>query len=133
SFDVYVSDDGGPFTAFLTDTTQTSATFTGLAGHTYGFYSVATDRAGNSQATSGSAQATTLVPFASSITLASDHSGGGTYGQAVTITATVSATSGTPAGSVQFVGDGTPVGTPVTPTGGTARIPLPSLTAGSHS
>ncbi len=32
------------------DTTQTSTTFTGLDGHTYGFYSVATDNVGNLQA-----------------------------------------------------------------------------------
>ncbi len=65
SFSVYVSDNGGSFTAFLTNTTQTSATFTGLNGHTYGFYSVATDLAGNVQSTPTSAQATTKVVLAS--------------------------------------------------------------------
>jgi hypothetical protein len=60
-FDVYVSTDGGPFQPFLLDTTQTSATFTGALGHTYGFYSVATDNVGNRQATPAGAQASTFV------------------------------------------------------------------------
>ena len=47
SFDVYVSDNGGPFTAFQTRTAATSATFSGMSGHSYGFFSVATDTAGN--------------------------------------------------------------------------------------
>jgi len=61
SYNIYVSDDGGPFTAFETDTTATSATFTGVNGNTYDFYSVATDNVGNVQPTPASAQATTLV------------------------------------------------------------------------
>jgi Bacterial Ig-like domain (group 3) len=42
------------------------------------------------------------------------------FGQTVTATATVTATSGTPAGSVQFAVDGTDLGAPVTVSGGTA-------------
>ena len=60
-YDVYVSDDGGPFTIWQSDTTATSATFTGQVGDTYGFYSVATDNVGDVQATPTSAQATTQV------------------------------------------------------------------------
>jgi hypothetical protein len=61
SYSVYSSDNGGSFTPFLTNTTQTSAVFTGQNGHTYGFYSVATDHAGNVQSTPSSAQASTKV------------------------------------------------------------------------
>ncbi|HVX15362.1 MAG TPA: DUF4214 domain-containing protein [Pirellulales bacterium] len=60
-YDVFVSDNGGPFTALLTATTATSTTFSGVSGHTYGFYSVAIDTAGRSQSTPTAAQATTLV------------------------------------------------------------------------
>src|SRR5262249_47317614 len=61
--DVFVSDNSGPFTPFLTGTTQTSASFAGVPGHTYRFYSVATDNAGHVQATPLSAQASiTVVP-----------------------------------------------------------------------
>ena len=35
TYNVYVSDDGGPFTLWQSDTTATSATYTGQAGHTY--------------------------------------------------------------------------------------------------
>ena len=51
SYSIYESKDGGAFTALLTNTTKTSTTFTGAFGHTYGFYSVATDAAGFTQAT----------------------------------------------------------------------------------
>ncbi len=61
AYDVFVSDNGGTFTALLSDTTLTSTSFTGVDGHTYGFYAVATDNAGNVQATPTAAQATTLV------------------------------------------------------------------------
>ena len=40
---------------------MTSTTFTGQAGHTYGFFSVATDPLGFTQPTPGSAQALTSV------------------------------------------------------------------------
>ena len=61
NYTVYVSDNGGPFTAWLTKTTSTAATFTGVSGHTYGFYSVATDAMGDVQSTPDAAQATTAV------------------------------------------------------------------------
>jgi Calx-beta domain len=70
SFDVFVSDNDGPFTRWQTGTTATSATFTGVDGHRYGFYSIARDNVGNVQTTPGGAQATTLVdldPPASSV------------------------------------------------------------------
>ena len=60
-YNVYVSDDGGAFTLFQTDTTATSATFTGQVGHAYAFYSVATDHVGLTQATPAGAQATTRI------------------------------------------------------------------------
>ena len=61
SYDVYVSDDGGRFTLWQTDTTATSAQFGGLNAHTYSFYSVATDNVGNQQAVPSAAQATTTI------------------------------------------------------------------------
>jgi hypothetical protein len=61
AYDVFVSSDGGPFSPLLTGTAQTSAPFTGAFGHSYGFYSVATDDLGTRQATPTAAQATTTV------------------------------------------------------------------------
>src|SRR5439155_2044684 len=64
SFDVLVSDNGGAFTPLLQATTKTSTVFTGQVGHTYGFFTVATDNLGHRQATPAAAQATTLVTTA---------------------------------------------------------------------
>jgi hypothetical protein len=139
SYDVYVSDNGGPFTLWQPETTQTSATFAGVNGHTYAFYSVATDNVGNVQATPTAAEATTLIHVAVgdvSVLVASSalesH-----YGQALTFTATVNpSTTGlpAPAGTVQFQVDGAPFGAPVNLVGGQAVSPsLATLAAGGHT
>jgi RHS repeat-associated protein len=135
TYDIFVSDNGGPFTAFLSGTTQTSASFTGQLGHTYGFYSVATDNVGNRQPTPTAAQATTTVSTqaATTTSVASDHPAGSTYGQLVTFTATVSSSVGTPTGSVQFQVDGANYGSAVALTGGVASISTAGLAAGSHT
>ena len=66
SYSVYVSDNGGPLKALVSNTTGTSATFGGAQdGHTYGFYCVATDKAGNVQSMPAQAQATTQVYYVS--------------------------------------------------------------------
>ena len=58
---IYVSDNGGPFTPWQTHTTATQGTFTGTAGHTYGFYSIARDLTGNVENAKTTAEATTRV------------------------------------------------------------------------
>jgi hypothetical protein len=60
-YDVYVSDNGGDFKPWQTGTAATQATYIGQLGHTYGFYSVATDHVGHRQPTPTGSQATTLV------------------------------------------------------------------------
>jgi hypothetical protein len=60
-FTIYVSDNGGPFTPFQTNTTATSAQFMGQTGHTYGFYSIARDLVGNIEVPKTAADATTTV------------------------------------------------------------------------
>ena len=131
SFDIYVSDNGGPFTAWLTGTQLTSATYTGQDGHTYAFYSVATDNVGHVQATPATAQTTTTVHVAQATSLAA-VSGAGTYGGTATLTATLTA-GGTPlAGkTVAFsLTKGTtviPVGTAITDSKGIATFLNASL------
>ena len=61
TYDIFVSDGGGPFTCWLTATAATSGVFVGANGHRYGFYSVARDNVGNTQATPPAAQAATAV------------------------------------------------------------------------
>jgi RHS repeat-associated protein len=60
-YTVYVSKDGGAYTPWLENTSLTEATYAGEGGHTYAFYSIAHDNAGNSQAIPTSPQATTRV------------------------------------------------------------------------
>lgn len=67
-FTIFVSDNGGPFTPFQTNTNATSVTFTGEAGHTYGFYSIARDLVGNVEASKTAAEATTQVVLISDST-----------------------------------------------------------------
>ena len=71
TYNVYVSEDGGTFAPLVVNTTTTSTTFTGSPGHSYGFYTVATDNVGNVQPTPSAAQSTTTV-VADTATLESD-------------------------------------------------------------
>ncbi len=70
SFALYVSDDGGPFKLFQAGISAelgagssytASVAFPGITGHTYAFYSVATDNVGHIQSTPTAAEATTQV------------------------------------------------------------------------
>jgi RHS repeat-associated protein len=65
-YDLYVSQDGGPFAPWRAGITTTSALFDGELGHTYAFYSVATDRTGNRHTPPGTAQASTTTRAARS-------------------------------------------------------------------
>lgn len=60
-FTIFVSDNQGPFVPFLTNTSGSSATFSGQVGHTYAFYSIARDLVGNVEAAKSAAEATTQV------------------------------------------------------------------------
>src|SRR5262249_30039941 len=66
----FVSDNGGPFTPFLTDTTASSANFPGEVGHSYGFFSRARNLAGVVEPLKNQPDASTkvtLLPFALSV------------------------------------------------------------------
>jgi RHS repeat-associated protein len=58
-YDIYVSDNGGPGQLWQSQTTATSAVFHGQIGHSYTFYSVATDNVGNVEPSPAQAQAQT--------------------------------------------------------------------------
>ncbi|MCL4504452.1 MAG: hypothetical protein M1434_08630 [Chloroflexi bacterium] len=64
AYDILASVDGGPFVLWKEGTTLHSAAFTGVLYHTYSFYSVAVDNAGNQQPNPSSAQtSTTTMPW----------------------------------------------------------------------
>jgi hypothetical protein len=61
TYSVFVSQNGGPFTPFVTDSSDTSAMFTGIVGDTYAFYSIARDAVGNVEAPPATPDATTTI------------------------------------------------------------------------
>lgn len=61
SFDVFVSDNGGPYSLFQEATTSSSAVFSGEYGHTYRFISIATDHLGFREPWAEIAEATTRL------------------------------------------------------------------------
>ncbi len=69
-YTIYVSDNGGAYAAWLQDTSLTQSNFTGASGHTYSFFSIARDNAGNTEATKTVADTTTTV--GSGVTCAAD-------------------------------------------------------------
>ena len=98
SYTIYDSDNGAPYTPFLQGTTATSATFTGTAGHQYSFYTVAIDNVGQQEAIPASADATTTIGAAPTITN-NPASQSIVSGQKATLTA---AASGYPIPTVQW-------------------------------
>ncbi|MCJ7575494.1 MAG: hypothetical protein MUO80_02275 [Dehalococcoidia bacterium] len=70
-YDIYYSDNGSLFAPWLlgANSTTTEGTFTGVFGHTYSFYSIATDNARNAEAAPPEADATTTVISTGGITL----------------------------------------------------------------
>lgn len=74
---------------------------------------------------------TFTILLASTTTTVSSSVNPSTFGQSVTFTATLNPTGAT--GSVQFSIDGSPAGSPVAVSGGTATFSTSSLTAGNHT
>ena len=60
-FDIYASDNGAPYAIWQNHTQATGAFFNGTNAHTYSFYSIATDNAGNREAIPLQPQAQTTV------------------------------------------------------------------------
>jgi len=58
---IFVSDSGGAYAPWLTNTTAASAIYNGVGGHTYSFYSQSTDLVGNVEATHATPDASTAV------------------------------------------------------------------------
>ncbi|HTS47764.1 MAG TPA: SBBP repeat-containing protein [Bryobacteraceae bacterium] len=104
SYIVFASDNGGAFTRWLVDTTLTSSTYTGVAGHTYAFYSEAVDAAGNLEQKTTADTTTTVNANATGcggspgLSISKTHTGNFTVNQNGSFSITVS-NSGTAATS----------------------------------
>jgi hypothetical protein len=51
AFDIYVPDNGGPFTVLLSQTVSTGTYYVGMLGHTYRFYAIASFNSGSQETT----------------------------------------------------------------------------------
>jgi RHS repeat-associated protein len=61
-YTIFASVDNGEYKPYLNQITGTSATFNGLAGHTYRLYSIATDNVGNFENSKSSPESTITIP-----------------------------------------------------------------------
>jgi hypothetical protein len=109
-YDIYVSDNGGPFSVWQNHTTATGALYNGQNTHTYAFYSLATDTAGHRETPPLQPQAITSVNgtnYPPTISVASNVTI--TAGQ--TLLLTVTANDPNPFGTLSFsLGSGAPSG-----------------------
>ena len=140
NYDIFVSDNGGAYTAFQTNVSTTSASFTGVAGHTYAFYSMATDGAGNVETAKTAADTTTqvvnpIVMVASATTLTASTTSAGT-GSSVTLSVQVAPPAGTvtvPTGTVTFLNGAVTLGTATLDGTAKASFTTTALPAGTNS
>jgi RHS repeat-associated protein len=69
SYNIYVSTNGGAYALWLSATTLTSSTYTGIPGQTYSFSSLATNNVGTVQATPGTPQTIAVVFITPNVTV----------------------------------------------------------------
>ena len=74
AYDVYVSDNGGPYVRWQTAVKATTAVYSGTSGHSYAFYARSSDGAGNAEPAKAAAEETIAV---SGNFAAPDADGGG--------------------------------------------------------
>jgi RHS repeat-associated protein len=128
-YTVFVSIDGGTFAPWIAGTTSTSGTYTGSPGHTYAFYSIATDGAGNEQLTPA-AQATTAIPaIARTLTVTKGHPVKFVDAAGATITVSI---TGPGSGALSFLslGNADPIGFTLTGTTGASHVTVTGGKAG---
>jgi|GEM_PF-1647902 len=128
-YDIFVSDNSAPFTVWQARTTSTGGLYNGLPGHTYAFYSVATDTAGNVEAPPATPDSMTTVTlsntpptiaFATNLVVIDE-------GTTLSITPTVSDTDLPPEVFSFALGAGTPAGVTVNPATGRVTWPTTEL------
>ena len=128
---------GAPSSALGTGTLGGGSATFGTSGLGVGSHTITACYEGNNNFNTSNGSVAQIVNKANSITALASSVNPSAYGQAVTFTATVSASapgSGTPTGTVQFRIDGSNFGTPVTLSGGSATSSsISSLSVGSHT
>ena len=76
-YTVFVADNGGAFAPWQVGVQAASAVFAGTLGHSYGFYVIATDGAGNTEAPKAAAEASVTVTAATAAGNSGSSGGGG--------------------------------------------------------
>ena len=138
SYNIYESTDGGAYSLWLSATTLTSSTYSSaLAGHTYTFYSLATNNVGVTQAVAATAQ-TVGVIYLTPIVTVSPAASAVTSAQSLLVTTTVASPSSgtsTPTGTVTLSSGSSYTSAAATLISGAAAITIPSgaLTNGSDT
>ncbi|SPE55274.1 hypothetical protein SBV1_2120012 [Verrucomicrobia bacterium] len=132
-YDIYVSGDGGPFTIWQSETRANAAFFNGTNGHTYAFYSIATDTAGNREAVPLQPEAQTTVNFTNyppTISVPSNV----TVNAGQTLSLVITASDANPFANLTFsLGAGAPLGMSLNPITGQLVWPTsPALGASTN-
>ncbi|HVR11785.1 MAG TPA: LamG domain-containing protein, partial [Thermoanaerobaculia bacterium] len=120
-YTLYVSDNGGAFTPLIAGSADTSTTFAGQPGHSYAFYTIARDGAGNIESPKTAPDTTTQVladstPPVTTATLspAPNAAGWNSSDVTVTLTAADDETGGTGVRQIAYSAAGAqPAGTTI--------------------
>jgi hypothetical protein len=133
-YNVYVSDSDGSFKPLLMGTTLTSATYTGKIDHFYGFYSIATDNAGNVEPTKTRPDASTSIPPVKATAELSSSAIKATLGSDIKFTVALSGPESNdprPTGTVTFFNGSVELGKENL-VAGKASISVKTLPLGTH-
>jgi hypothetical protein len=136
SYSIFVSDNGGAFTPWLTSTQTTSAVFQGTAGHTYAFFSLAVDAAGNLEPTKTTQDTSTTLNLASSSTTIAPVPQSLAAGSPVTMSASIAGSpslAGRATGPTTFYDGSSNLGSANLDATATAALTVPSFPSGPHS
>lgn len=125
-----VSSDGGATFTDVPGATSSTLTFTATMSQNGNLYRAVFT---NSSGSVTSSAATLTVNTAAATTTVSSSKNPTVFGQAVSFTATVSATSGTPTGTVTFLDGATTLGTATLDSTGAGSFTTSSLAVGNHS
>ena len=133
-YDIYASDNAGAFTLWQAHTGATSAIYPAQTNHTYSFYSIATDGAGNAEAAKTAPDTGTVIAGATTTTTLTASAQTLLPGQTVTLTAKVASTAtGTATGNVTFTSGTTTLGMAALNGTGIATLAISTLASGTDT
>ena len=126
SYNIYVTIDGATPTLWLSGTALTSSTYTATAGHTYGFFSLATNNVGVTQSTPSTTQTITVNYIIPTVTV-TPAALAITPTQSLTVNVAVTTSTFVPTGTV-ILQSGAYSSTAVTLAAGLASFTIPAGT-----